>query len=212
MARIVRITDEVNSGEHELPRPLKKPGGIKGLKLTMIPIVTWTVYILCKKMVGAIKTKRIRKVDRMVNETGRITEQNQCSKELDKPIANYVQDTSVPGTTAAETTPSHGANLRTAETQWVSTRKWNKSGDISDKTIGEIRKAIYDEFNNNIRILMCSKRSIPRMTVEPQKRRTVRIPKKWTEPTKIRGSIYPKQMGPDVPSTRPRTTESVFLF
>ena len=168
-------TDEVKSGEHELPCPPKKPGGIKGLKLTMIPIVTWTVYILCKKMLGAIKTRRIGKVDRMVNETGRITEQNQRSQELDKPTSNYVQDTSVPGTTEAETTPSHDANLRAAETQWVSTRQWNKSGDISDKTIREIRKAIDDEFNDNVRILMCSKRPIHGMTAEPQKRRTVRI-------------------------------------
>ena len=131
---------------------------------------------------------------------------------MDKPTANYVQDTSVPGTTEAETTPSHDVNLRASGTQWVHTRQWNASGDISDKTIGEIRKAIDDEFNDNVRILMCSKRPIHRMTAEPQKRRTVRISKKLTEPTKIRGPIYLKQMGPDKPSTRPRTTESVFLF
>ena len=59
---------------------------------------------------------------------------------------------------------------------------------------------------------MCSKQSKPRMTVEPQKRRTVRISKKWTEPTKIRGPIYLKQMGPDKSLSRPRTTSSVFLF
>ena len=111
---------------------------------------------------------------------------------MDKPTANYVQDTSVPGVTEAGTTPSHDANLRAAETQWVSARQLNKSGEISDKTIGEIRKAIDDEFNDNARILMCSKRSIPRMTVEPQKRRTVQISKKWTEPTKIGGPIYLK--------------------
>ena len=116
-------TDEVKSGEHELPRPQKKPGGIKELKLTMIQIVTWTVYILCKKMLRAIKTRRSRKVDRLVNETWMNTEQNQWSKKFDKPIAKYVQDTSGPGTTEAETTPSHDANLRTDGTQWVHVRQ-----------------------------------------------------------------------------------------
>ena len=67
---------EVKSGEHKLLCPPKEPRVITGLKLTMIPIVTWTVYILCKKMLGTIKTRRIRKVDRVVNETGKITKQN----------------------------------------------------------------------------------------------------------------------------------------
>ena len=70
----------------------------------------------------------------------------------------------------------------------------------------------YDEFNDNVRRLMCSKQSEPQMTVEPQKRRTVRISKKWTETTKIRGPTYLKQMEPDEPLSRPRTTSSVFLF
>ena len=173
---------EVKSGEHELPRPPKEPRVIKGLKLTMIPIVTWTVYNLHKKMLRAIKTRRSRKVDRLVDETWMNTEQNQWSKTLDQPIAKYVQDTSGPVTTEAETTPSHDANLRASGTQWVHTRQWNKSGDISDKTIGEIRKAIDDEFNDNVRILMCSKRPIHRMTAEPQKRRKVRISRRGLNP------------------------------
>ena len=148
----------------------------------MIPIVTWTVYILCKKMLRAIKARRSRKVERLVNETRMITEQNQWSKKLDKPIAKYVQDTSGPVTTEAETTPSHDANLRAAGTQWVSTRQWNKSGDISDKTIGEIRKAIDDVFNDNVRILMCSKRPIHRMTAEPQNGGQSKYPRSGLNP------------------------------
>ena len=59
---------------------------------------------------------------------------------------------------------------------------------------------------------MGSKRPIHRRTAEPQKRRIVQTSKKWTEPKKIRDPTYHKQMGPDMPSTRPRTTDSVFLF
>ena len=43
-----------------------------------------------------------------------------------------------------------------------------KSGGITDKTIGEIRKAIDDEFNDNVRRLMRSKQSEPQMTVKPK--------------------------------------------
>ena len=40
------ITDKVKSGANEVPRPLKKPGGIQGLKVTMIPLLSWPVYIM----------------------------------------------------------------------------------------------------------------------------------------------------------------------
>ena len=73
------ITDEVKSGEHEVPRPPKKLRGIQGRKLTMIPVVSWIVYILCKMMIGAIKKRRMKKVDRVVNKIGGITKQNQWS-------------------------------------------------------------------------------------------------------------------------------------
>ena len=55
------ITDEVTCGEHEVPRPPTKPGGIQGPKLTMILVVSWIVYILCKMMIGAIRKRRIKK-------------------------------------------------------------------------------------------------------------------------------------------------------
>ena len=31
-------TEKVNNREHEVPCPPKKPGGIQGIKLTMIPL------------------------------------------------------------------------------------------------------------------------------------------------------------------------------
>ena len=107
---------------------------------------------------------------------------------------------------------SNDANLEAGETQWVSTRQWDKSGGITDKVIGEIRKTIDDEFNDNVRRLMRSKQSEPWMTVEPQKRRTVRISKKWTEPAKRRVPTPSKQMEPDEPLSQPRATSSVFVF
>ena len=73
-------------------------------------------------MKGAIKKRRIKKVDGVVNEIGKITEQNQWSHEL-KPTANDVQNTSATGATGAETIPLNDANLKAGETQWVSTRQ-----------------------------------------------------------------------------------------
>ena len=131
---------------------------------------------------------------------------------MDKPIANYVQDTSVPGTTGAETTPSNNANVKAGETQWVNTRQWDKSSGITDKIIGETRKAIDDEFNNNVRRFMLSKHSEPQMTVKPQKRRTIQISNKWTEPVKARLPTPPKQMDSQKTVSRLRVNPSVFLF
>ena len=115
---------------------------------------------------------------------------------MNKPTANNTQDTSATGATGAETTPSNDANLKAGETQWVSTRQWDKSEEISDKTIREIRKAIDDEFNNNVRRFMLSKDSGPLMTVKPQKRRAIRISNKWTKPTEMRLSTPSPQMEP----------------
>ena len=38
---------EVKSGEHAVPRPPKKLGGIQGTKVTALLLCTWTVYPLC---------------------------------------------------------------------------------------------------------------------------------------------------------------------
>ena len=37
------ITDGVKIGKYEVPYPPKKPGGIQGLKLTMVSVVSWIV-------------------------------------------------------------------------------------------------------------------------------------------------------------------------
>ena len=97
---------------------------------------------------------------------------------MNKPTANDSQEIIATGTTRAGITTSTDANLKVDETQWVNTRQWDKPGGITDATIGEIQKAIDDEFNDNVRRLMRSKQSEPQMTVEPQKQRTVRISKK----------------------------------
>ena len=77
---------------------------------------------------------------------------------MNKPTANNIQDTSATGATGAETTSSNnGDNFKAGETQWVSSRQCKKYGGMTEKTIGEIRKAIDDEFNDNVRRLMLSK-------------------------------------------------------
>ena len=44
-----------------------------------------------------------------------------------------------------------------------------KSDGVMNTTIGDMRKTIDDEFNNNIRRFIVNKYSGPRMTVQPQK-------------------------------------------
>ena len=86
-------------------------------------------------MIGAIKKRRINKVDGVVNKIRRIEKRNQLSQELNKPTANNSQDTIETGTTEAGTTASNDANLKAGETQWANTRQWDKSGRITDATI-----------------------------------------------------------------------------
>ena len=77
------------------------------------------------------------------------------------------------GTTGTISTPSTDTTLGAGETQWVETRQWENSDGIMNATIGEIRKAIDDEFNNNVRRFMLNNHSGPRMTVQPPKRRAI---------------------------------------
>ena len=66
-------TDKVKSGEHKVPHPPKEPGGIQGIRLTMILLWAWTVYIICKIMIRVIKRRRLKKSNEGVNKMGRIT-------------------------------------------------------------------------------------------------------------------------------------------
>ena len=68
-------------------------------------------------MIGAINKRRIKKVDGVVNKTGRITKWNQWSQELNKPTANDIQDTTATGEIGAETIPLTDTNLKAGETQ-----------------------------------------------------------------------------------------------
>ena len=83
-------------------------------------------------MIGAIKKTRIKKVDGVINEIGKIMKRNQWSQELNKPTANASQETIATGTTGAGTMASNDANLKAGETQWASTRQWDKSSGITD--------------------------------------------------------------------------------
>ena len=64
-------TDKANSREQALPCPPTKPGGIQGTRLIMILLWAWTVYNLCKIMMGVIKRRRFQKSNEDVNKIGR---------------------------------------------------------------------------------------------------------------------------------------------
>ena len=168
-------TDKVKSGEHALPRPPKKPGGIHGTKLTMFLLYAWTGYLLCKIMMEVIKRRRLLKSNEAFNKMGSIIPQNQRSisdtnnEKLKKSIPNDGGGTITAKTKGTRTTTSTDTRLGAGETQWVNTRQWENSDGITNATIGEIREAIDDEFNYNVRRLVLNKHSGPRMTVQPQK-------------------------------------------
>ena len=115
-------------------------------------------------------------------------------EELKKPTVNDSQGTIATGTTGVGTMTSNDTHPGEGKTQWVDIRQWDKSNRTMNTTIGEIRNAIDDEFKNNVIRFMLNKHSEPRMTVKPQKRRTIRISNKWTEPAKTRSPTPPKQM------------------
>ena len=55
-------TDKVKSGEHVLPHPPNKPGGMHGTKFTWVLLSAWTVYIICKVTKGIIKRKNMAEI------------------------------------------------------------------------------------------------------------------------------------------------------
>ena len=100
-----------------------------------------------------------------------ILDTNNC--KLKKPIPNNGQRTITTETKEMRTITSTDTRLGAGKTQWVNTRRLGNFDGMMNATIGEIWKAIDDEFNNNVRRVMPSKHPEPQMTVKPQKRRTV---------------------------------------
>ena len=110
-------TDKVKREEQALPRPPKKPGGIQGTRLAMFLLWAWTVYLLCRIMMGVIKRRRLLKSNKAVNKMESITPQNQWSitdtnkEKLNEPIPNDGQETIATGTTGRRTTISTDTKL-----------------------------------------------------------------------------------------------------
>ena len=123
-------TDKVKSGEHALPRPPKKPGGMQGTKVIMLLLWAWTIYLLCTIIIGVIKRGRLLKSNKAVNEKGSITPQIQRlitytnNEELKEPTPSDNQGTIATGTTGTMTKTSTDTKLGTGGTPWVSTTKW----------------------------------------------------------------------------------------
>ena len=85
--------------------------------------------------------------------------------KLKKPIPTDGQRTITTETKETRKITSTDTRVGAGETQWVSTSQWGDSDGIVNTTFGEIREAIDDEFNYNIRRLILNKPSGPRMTV-----------------------------------------------
>ena len=147
-----------------LPCPPKKPEGMQGANRIMLLLWAWAVYFLCKIMVGVIKRMGLIKSKEAANEIGRITPQSHRQiphtnkEELKEPMPNDGQEAILTGTTGTMTT-SADTKLGADKIQWVSTRQWEKLDGATNTIIGDIRKAIYDEFNDNVRRFMVNKYS-----------------------------------------------------
>ena len=88
---------------------------------------------------------------------------------MKRPIPNNGQRIIATKTKEMRTKTSTDTRLEAGEIQWVNTRHWWNSDGMMNATIGEIRKATDDKFNNNVRRVMLSKHPGPQMTVKPQK-------------------------------------------
>ena len=131
----------------------------------------WTVYLLCKIIMGVIKRRRLLKSNKALNEIGSITPQTQrpithTNKEESKePMPNDNQGAIATGTTGIMTTTSTDTKLGAGKTLWVSTRQWKKSDGTTNTTIGDRWKPTDDEFTYNVRRFMVNKYSGLKMTV-----------------------------------------------
>ena len=141
----------------------------------MFLLWTWTIYLLYEIMMGVIKRRRLLKSNKAINKMERITTQTQLpitytdKEDLKEPIPNDDEGTITTGKMGTMTTTSTVIKLGPAKIQLVSTRKWKKSDGVMNTRIGDTRKAMDDEFNNNIRRFTVNKYSGPRMTVQPPK-------------------------------------------
>ena len=121
-------TDKIKSGEHALPRPPKQPGGIHGTKLKMFLLCPWTVYLICKIMMGVIKRKGSLKSNESFNKMGGISLQNQRSisdtnnEKVKKQKPNDGQRTIATEIKGTRTTASTDTRLGAGKTQWVNIR------------------------------------------------------------------------------------------
>ena len=86
------------------------------------------------------------------------------------------------------------------------------SDGVTNTTIGDIRQATDDEFNDNVRRFMVNQYPGPRMTVQPQNQRAIWISNKWTKPTETRSSTPSKQIESQKTISQLRDNSSVFLF
>ena len=87
-----------------------------------------------------------------------------------------------------------------------------RSDGTKNGTIREIREAINDQFNNEVRTFMVNKYAVSQMKLKPKAWRAIRISNRWTKPTETLASMPLPQMEPQ--KTRPSlgVNASVFIF
>ena len=195
-------TDKVKSGELVLPRPPNKPGGPLGIKLKGILLASCAAYIICKVKRCYIRRKKSNESlykESIADSKNQHTTPDTNTGELKRPTLQDDQRITASETKEKRTVTSTDIKRGIVEIDWVNTRHGLDSDGMMNATIGEIQKAIEDDFNENMR--RARRRSQPqrRMVVKPQtrlpqKRRTVRISEKWTKPTRTRLSPPSKQM------------------
>ena len=132
------------------------------------------VYIICKVVKGVIRRKRWPKSNKAFSKIRSTNSKNQQpildtnNCKLKRPIPNDDQRIIATKTKEMRTITSTDTRLGAGEIQWINTRHGLDSDGMMNATIGEIRKAIEDDFNENVRRVMRSKQPEPRMILQPQ--------------------------------------------
>ena len=95
---------------------------------------------------------------------------------------------------------------------WMSTTHSKNTNGTTNRTIGDIRKSINDQFNGNIRTFMMNKYPGRQMKLKPTRRRVISISNRWTKPTEEPAAMPLPQMKPRKTRSSLGGSASICLF
>ena len=183
-------------------------------------ITSCAAYIICKVKRCYIRRNKLNESlykESIADSKYQRTTPDTNTGEFKRPTLQGDQRITTSETKEKRTVTSTDIKRGIVEIDWVNTRHGLDSDGMMNATIGEIQKAIEDDFNKNMRRARRRSQRQHRMVVKPQtrlpqKRRTVRISEKWTKPTRTRLSPPSKHMDCNGAASRLHEDYSVLKF